>query len=224
MLTAGRLAVAGPGVVRASALVVIGLGVLGHVTGRLAFADLDLGPTTALPPRFLRLGGVAVMALPLMTLLLSALRTPVSSRALSSEGSLSEGQERLVGIGERLALVSAVLMPSILTVAALTTSTLKYLLPVPALSATAAAGLGLWVAWGQRRRLAALGWLSLFATFQLGLCVGMFAFDGPLDAPAFIGDYTAPVRTALRQLHVGTAVGGLFVLSVAWLVEKARTR
>ncbi|TAL52265.1 MAG: hypothetical protein EPN86_05345 [Nanoarchaeota archaeon] len=46
------------------------------------------------------------------------------------------------------------------------------------------------------------GWLWIFLGFVLGLVLGLFAFNGPLQVPAQFMDYTSLPRRLLRLSHI----------------------
>ena len=46
-----------------------------------------------------------------------------------------------------------------------------------------------WLARRQASRLEQLGWLLIFLSMNVGLLVGLYAFDGPLPTPEFAGEY-----------------------------------
>ena len=50
---------------------------------------------------------------------------------------------------------------------------------------------------------------------SIGLLVGMYAFDGPLPAPAFVGDYLDFPRRLSRLGHAYGIVFGLLAILVA---------
>jgi hypothetical protein len=60
---------------------------------------------------------------------------------------------------------------------------------------------------GTRNRLA--GWLLFLAGIIGGMLLGLWAFDGPLHAPARFADYAGLPRRLLRLAHIAAMALGL---------------
>ncbi len=173
-------------------------------TGRL-----DLGPEDDVRQRMLRLARVAATALSLVMLLFEDLwyRDPEAVEAW---------------LGRRLIALGAVGMPVILTAASFLHRGIKYLLPVPALAMTAGTAGAFLLALREATLLEAWGWLLITASMGVGLLVGMYAFDGPLPTPRFVGAYNAFTRRLTRLGHAYCiAFGLLAVLLARWEVGPA---
>lgn len=162
-----------------------------------------LGPADALRFRLLALARVAAMTLPSLALL----HQQASRRRVLEAPSTCWS---CLGLH-----AGAVLMPSLLLLAAVVDVTWKYLLPIPALMIFA----GACSAAGQTRRLRSRlelgGWVLVAGSMGIGLLMGMYAFDGPLPAPAFIGAYGDVVRSFVRQAHGFAIVVGILLVFLA---------
>src|SRR5262249_11937703 len=112
-------------------------------------------------------------------------------------------------------VVGCVGMPSILSAACFLWVEIKYLLPIPALAATFGIIVGLVLARRSARPLEQWGWLLVAVSVNLGLLVGLYAFDGPLPAPPTQQDYHALTRRLLRLGHAYAIVLGLLAIAVA---------
>jgi hypothetical protein len=188
-------------------LPVICLGMLLDVAMGLFAADparflpASLGPDDGVRLRMLRLARAAALALPAVALLYEGL-------AVRAHGPL-------VRRG-RAALWCGVLgMSSILTAAGFTSVQVKFLLPLPALTTFAGTCAGLWLARTQGRPLEVWGWLLVAASMGAGLLMGLYAFDGPLPAPDFLGHYNDFARRLSRLAHAYCIVLGLVSIFLA---------
>src|SRR5207248_1614743 len=130
------------------------------------YAPAYIGGEDGVRQRMLRLARVAVTALSLTTLLARTL--------------FRRAPPVLAGWGRTLMLTGTLGMPVILSTACFFDVRIKYLLPVPALSMAAGVLLAGWLARRQASRLEQLGWLLIFLSMNVGLLVGLYAFDGPL--------------------------------------------
>ena len=65
-----------------------------------------------------------------------------------------------------------------------------------------------------------LGWTSLAAGVGVGLVMGLWSFDGPLQPPAWIGEYTDTSRRLVRLGHI--AFLGLGFIDI--LIERELAR
>jgi len=161
-----------------------------------------LGPEDGVRQRMLRLARVAAIALSLAILLF---------RDLCLSGPASP-----LDRWSRFALLSGTVgLPTVLTAACFVHVDLKYLLPIPALAMTS----GVLLALVRARRTAApleqWGWLLIAASMNVGLLIGLYAFDGPLPAPEFVGSYNEFVRRLSRLGHAYCIVLGLLAILLA---------
>jgi hypothetical protein len=65
-----------------------------------------------------------------------------------------------------------------------------------------------------------VGWTSLAVGVGVGLVMGLWAFDGPLQPPAWMGDYTDTSRRLVRLGHI--AFIGLGLIDI--LIERELAR
>jgi hypothetical protein len=163
-----------------------------HLTlGALAGAEDDLRL------RLLRLAQVSVTMLPALTLLqqgLTAKRKPHTG----------DVEWPLIALS-----VGTLGMPAILAVAAVTYTGVKFLLPIHAIALFAGTVSGLWLARRHAPPLERWGWLLITLSMLGGLFMGLYAFDGPLPAPDFVGGYDDPVRSLIRLAHAAPIVLGV---------------
>jgi hypothetical protein len=163
---------------------------------------IDLGPVDGVRQQMLRLARVAATALSLLTLLY---------RDLAAAGAAQPGN-RWSRLG---LLIGTVGMPAVLTAACFVSMDLKYLLPIPALAMTGGVALAL----RQANRTASLlerwGWLLVVISMSVGLVIGLYAFDGPLPTPEFVGPYNGFVRRLIRLGHAYAIVFGLLAILLA---------
>lgn len=164
-----------------------------------AIAD-HLGDATSLWRRMLRLARVAALALSVLTLLYYG----VSSNPDPFEDRFG-----------RVLIVGAVGMPLVLTVAAIFWMPAKYFLPVPAI----ASFLGVVAGWRSARhtanRLEQAGWFTIMVSLSVGLLMGLYAFDGPLPTPQFLGPYMEPARRLSWTAHSYSVVLGIIAIFLA---------
>jgi hypothetical protein len=155
-----------------------------------------LGPEDGVHLRMLRLARVAATALSLVTLLVRAV-SPMSRWS-------------------RLAMLAGTVgMPTVLTAACFIHVDIKFLLPIPALAMTG----GVMLAVLRARRTASLlelwGWLLIAVSMNVGLLIGMYAFDGPLPTPEFVGGYSEFGRRLTRLGHAYCIALGLLAILLA---------
>ena len=74
---------------------------------------------------------------------------------------------------------------------------------------------GTWLARRHGRPLERWGWLLIALSMAAGLLMGLYAFDGPLPPPAFVGAYNDLVRRVIRQAHAYTIVVGLISILIS---------
>jgi hypothetical protein len=162
----------------------------------------QIGPEDGVRQRMLRLARVAATALSLLTLLFRDLCPPDSAWPPLRRA--------------RLAMMVGTLgMPTVLTAACFVWIGFKYLLPIPALAMTAGVLVGLLHARRTASPLEQWGWLLIAATLNVGLLVGLYAFDGPLPTPEFVGGYKDFVRRLSRLGHAYCVVLGLLAILLA---------
>jgi hypothetical protein len=70
-----------------------------------------------------------------------------------------------------------------------------------------------------------VGWTSLAAGVGVGLVMGLWSFDGPLQPPAWIGEYTDTSRRLVRLGHIAfLGLGFIDILIERELVRSALGR
>lgn len=179
--------------------------------GALIFAVLTpesamaiyLGPADGLRCRLLALARVAAMALPALALLYqqAARRQVLAAPAVC---------------WACLALhAGAFLMPTILVLAAIVNPSWKYLLPLPAMLVFLGVCGAARLAHRRGRGGERLGWVLMAASMAIGLAMGLYAFDGPLPSPGWVGAYGDAARTFLRQTHGLAIVAGILLVLLA---------
>ena len=162
-----------------------------------------VAPEDDLRLRMLRLAQVGVTMLPALTLLHQGL----AAKGYPDTGSVQWPQVCLS--------VGTLGMPAILTAAAMTHTGVKFLLPIPTITLFAGTVSGLWLARRVARRLERWSWLLIALCMAGGLFMGMYAFDGPLAPPDFIGGYNDPVRRGIRLAHAYSIVLGVVGIVVS---------
>jgi hypothetical protein len=178
--------------------VVSGLYAVDRWRGRL----IDLDPEIDVRQRMLRLARVAATALSLLTLL---------SRDRIAEGAAQPGiRWSRFGL-----LIGTAGMPAVLTAASFVYRDLKYLLPIPALAFTGGVLGVLLQANRTAPPLEQWGWLLVVLSMSIGLAIGLYAFDGPLPTPDFVGPYNEFVRRLIRLGHAYAIVFGLLAILLA---------
>jgi hypothetical protein len=163
---------------------------------------IDLGPEDGVRQRMLRLARVAVTALSLLTLLYCD----------HAAAAVEQPWDRLGRLG---LVIGTVGMPTVLTAASFIHLDLKYLLPIPALAMTAGVTLALLQAHRTASPLEQYGWLLVVLSMSVGLVIGLYAFDGPLPTPGFVGPYNELARRLIRLGHAYTIVFGLLAILLA---------
>jgi len=81
---------------------------------------------------------------------------------------------------------------------------------------------GAWLAKRHARPLELWGWLLIAVSIAAGLVIGLFAFDGPLQPPGFVGGYNDLVRTLMRLAHTYCIVFGLASIFISRDLEERR--
>jgi hypothetical protein len=174
----------------------------------LLFLPSYMGYEDGVRQRMLRLARAAVIALSLVTLLYHDLAARAGP------------DRRWVSWGQLALLTGAIGMPLILSVAALTWVEVKSLLPIPALATFwgTVAAVGCARSWA--RPLELWGWVLIAVSMSAGLLMGLYAFDGPYPAPAWLGAYNDYVRRLSRLAHAYCIVLGLLSIFMARELEK----
>ena len=172
---------------------VMGLGRASPALLSLAY----LGPEDGVRLRMLRLARVAVTALSVTAFLYQGLAERV-------------GPTRpLVRTGQIALWLGVLGMPTILTAAAFLRLEIKYLLPIPALGALTGVCIGIALAARHARPLEVAGWILIAASMGAGLFMGLYAFDGPVPTPDFLGAYNDWPRRLSRLGHAYCILFGL---------------
>jgi hypothetical protein len=166
------------------------------------FLPAYLGPADGVRLRMLRLARAAAIALPAVALLYESL----AARAAN---------DRLARTGRVLLWCGVATMSATLAVAAFTDVRVKYLLTVPGPTTFAGTCVGVALAWRYANPLETWGWLLVAASMGIGLLMGLYAFDGPLPAPEFLGGYSDFARRLSRLAHSYCIVLGLLSVFVA---------
>ena len=191
---------------RSAVKAILGAGVLLDLCSSLIAAGLFLataawlGPDEGLRLRFLRLARAACGALPVLVLLFHDLPRP---------------DAHLWRTGRRALLVGMVSMPLVLLAAGVVHPAAKYALPLPALALVLGSAIALGLASRARDRLAAAGWSLILASMLVGVFVGVYAFEGPLPAPAGMTSYSEPARLLVRLGHAYAVLLGIALLWAA---------
>ena len=86
---------------------------------------------------------------------------------------------------------------------------------VPGPTTFAGTCVGVMLAGKYAGRLETWGWLLVAASMGVGLFMGLYAFDGPLPAPVFLGGYSDFARRLSRLAHSYCIVLGLLSVFVA---------
>ena len=164
-----------------------------------------IGPDDGLRLRLLRLAQVAAFALPSLAILLT-------TNAGKSEAGAAKWR--------RVMAWGAAGMPTVLSVAAFSSTAFKYLLPLPALAVFGASTWATLRAKKHRLPLAFIGWGVIAGSMGVGLFMGLYAFNGPVPAPPHFTDYNDFVRRLSRLGHAYLILIGLLSLFIA--SERAR--
>lgn len=190
-------------------LPVVCLGMLLDAVMGLFVADLGwflpayLGPEDGVRLRMLRLARAAAVALPAVALLYEGLAARV------------DPDRPLAHRGRALLWVGVATMSATLAVAAFTSVRVKFLLPLPALTTFAGTCAGVLLAYHHARPLEVWGWLLVACSMGTGLLIGLYAFDGPLPAPAVFEGYNDFARRLTRLGHAYCIVLGLLSIFLA---------
>jgi len=169
-----------------------------------------IGAEDGLRLRMLRLARISAIALPVLTLLHQDIAEHADPRT------------RSVRWGRIGMLCGTIGIPVILTVAGFTSVGFKLLLPIPANAIFIGTLCGAWLAKRHARPLEIWGWVLIAVSIAAGLVIGLFAFDGPLQPPGFVGGYNDLVRTLIRLAHTYCIVFGLASIFISRDLEERR--
>lgn len=167
----------------------------------------QLGGVDSVRQRMLRLARVAAIALSVVTLLYFGIERSPEDEPLG---------DRL----GRVLMCGAIGMPLILSVAAVFVLPLKYLLPVPATCVLIGVVAANWAATKTSHWLERFGWGLILASISVGLLMGMYAFEGPLQAPAFLGEYRELPRRLTWIAHSYAVVFGIVAIFLAYQLRE----
>lgn len=155
---------------------------------------------TSVEMRMLRLARAAMIALPLVSLLYAEARRR------------ARPVPWLLEWAGPISVFGAATMSLTLVLSALVWMPFKYLLGLPANAAVIGVAAGAFLAYRRRRWAELLGWLFILVSMNAGLLMGLYAFDGPVPDPAFIGAYNDYARRLTRLGHAYVIVCGLVLV------------
>jgi hypothetical protein len=212
LLTQERFATSLGAAPRVAAFVLCGGTLLDFAMASAAFAEAGpnlrvLLPGWAVDPlsvqmRMLRLARAAMIALPLLSLLYAEAleKARPAPRLLEWAGvALTFGAATM---SLNLVLAACVWLP------------LKNLLGGPADAAVAGVLAGAWLAYRKVSPLGLVGWLLILLSMSAGLVMGLYAFDGPMAEPDFLGSYNDFARRVSRLAHAYVIIYGLILLNL----------
>ena len=169
----------------------------------------SLGASDSLEQRLFRLGAMAAYAVPMLALLAAGEQKENQAVATNRLAAI------LLRLEPFLFAVGASTLATILLAAAFINKELAWLAPIGADTTVAACAAAAIRARSRHDALAFAAWLLVCASMTIGLLMGAYAFDGPLPAPSFIGDYNALPRMLLRDVHVILLSLGMVGIAVA---------
>ena len=169
----------------------------------------SLGASDSLEQRLFRLGAMAAYAVPMLALLAASEHKESQPLATNRLAII------LLRLEPFLFAVGAATLATILLAAALINKELAWLAPIGADTTVAACAAAAIRARSRHDALAFAAWLLVCASMTIGLLMGAYAFDGPLPAPSFIGDYDTLPRLLLRDVHVILLSLGIVGIAVA---------
>jgi hypothetical protein len=169
----------------------------------------SLGASDSLEQRLFRLGAMAAYAVPMLALLAASEQKEGQPLATNRLAII------LLRLEPFLFAVGASTLATILLAAALINKELAWLAPIGADTTVAACAAAAIRARSRHDALAFAAWLLVCASMTIGLLMGAYAFDGPLPAPSFIGDYNTLPRILLRDVHVILLSLGIVGIAVA---------
>ncbi len=167
-----------------------------------------IGPVDGVGQRMLRLARVAATALSLLVLLFQRWSAP-------------EGSSSLVRLGRLGLVLGCAGMPTILAAASFVNEGIKFLLPIPALSTTIGVACAFLLSRRTAKPLECWGWLLIAVSMSIGLLIGTYAFDGPLDPARMLNplptqkEYNGFYRRLTRLEHAYTIVLGMLAILMA---------
>jgi hypothetical protein len=191
-----------------TAVVVLCGGMLLDLAMALASADVGLPlPQWANDPesvqlRMLRLARAAMIALPLLALLYAEARERARPVGKLLEWAGVAGTFGAATMSLTLVLAACVWMP------------FKYLLGLPADAAVLGVVAGAWLAYKRVVPFELIAWLLVLLSMSAGLFMGLYAFDGPMPDPEFLGAYNEYGRRMSRLVHAYAIVYGLTLLNL----------
>lgn len=210
-----------------AAVFMLAAGVIGEITGLFygGYQLVDIGGDTrgfdSLEPRLLRLGAMAIFALPMLALIAASEAKPQLPK--TGKGVLSSITCFLVRWEAVLFTVGVVTLPTILIAGAFINKEFTWLSPIGA-DATAAACVAATIrARFRGDGLAFSGWLLICSGLTIGMLMGIYSFGGPVPTPEIIGDYNALPRTLMREVHVIILITGIVGVAVAMTRKQDRS-
>lgn len=161
-----------------------------------------VGPDDGVGLRMLRLARAAMVALPLLALHYAEARAA------------ARPANRLLAWAGPVLVFGAAAMPLLLVLSACVWMGFKYLLGLPANATVLGTLAGAWLAYRRQSWLTLAGWLFVLASINAGLLMGLYAFDGPLPDPEFLGAYNDFPRRLSRLGHAYVIIVGLALLNL----------
>lgn len=168
-----------------------------------------LGSEDGVRLRMLRLARVAAIALSALTLLYYS----------TARG--RETADHRIRWGGRLFVVGAIGMPATLAAACFTSLHIKYLLVLPATAVLASVLIAIATLPKDAHGLERWGWLLIALSISVGMVMGLYAFEGPLPTPEFLGDYNQWERRLSRLGHSYSILLGIVALFLAFHQRRA---
>ncbi len=92
---------------------------------------------------------------------------------------------------------------------------MKYLLTLPSTAVLTGVFIGLLFGLRHASPLERWGWSLIAASTSVGMLMGMYAFDGPLWTPQFLGEYNEIPRRLSRLAHSYSIVFGVLAIFLA---------
>lgn len=167
------------------------------------FVSEYFGAADGVRLRMMRLARVAAIALSVLTLLyLSSPRRDTTDRK-------SEGW------GGFVLTCGAIGMPIILATACFTSLHWKYLLAFPATAIVVGVFLALISSRRHAKPLETWGWALIAGSTSAGMLMGLYAFDGPFETPAILGQYNEIPRRLSWLAHSYCIVLGIMAVFLA---------
>lgn len=172
-----------------------------------------IGTANSLEQRLLRLATMAAYAVPMLVVLAAAEdRRSVVPRAERISMRIAH---LLVRWEPALFMVGVTTLATILAAAAMVHEEIAWALPIGADTTLAACGAAAIRARWRGDGVAFGGWMAVCISMGIGLLMGSYAFGGPFQPPAFVGDYDATPRTLLRDGHIMIMALGVAAIAAA---------